>query len=62
MLLNRSPATALVTCSWDELGLPHPSGPASVRDLWERQDLGNFTAAYSVYVPSHGAVVIRAVQ
>lgn len=62
MLLNRSPSAALVTCSWAEIGLPHPGAPAAVRDLWERKDLGNFTGGYSATVPSHGAIVVKASQ
>ena len=62
MLLNRGTAAALMSCTWEEVGLPQPSAAAAVRDLWERKDLGNFTGAYATTVPAHGAVVIRITQ
>lgn len=62
MLLNRSPAAATVSCSWAEIGLPHPAAAATVRDLWQRKDLGSFTGAYAATVPSHGAVVVKVAQ
>jgi len=57
VLLNRSDQTADISIKWIDLGLP--SGPASVRDLWLRTDLGAFENGYTATVPSHGVVLIR---
>ncbi|MBN2084696.1 MAG: glycoside hydrolase family 27 protein [Anaerolineales bacterium] len=56
-LLNRSDRAAEITVKWAELGLP--DGPAKVRDLWMRTDLGTFASGYTASVPSHGVVLIR---
>jgi hypothetical protein len=39
-----------------ELGL---QGPARVRDLWERRDLGPVDAEVAAVVPWHGSVLLR---
>ena len=39
-----------------ELGL---RGPARVRDLWERRDLGPVDAEIAAVVPWHGSVLLR---
>jgi alpha-galactosidase len=39
-----------------ELGL---TGAVSVRDLWERSDLGTFTGTLPVEIPAHGAVLYK---
>jgi Alpha galactosidase C-terminal beta sandwich domain len=31
----------------------------TVRDLWERKDLGKFHGSYSVDIPDHGVVFVR---
>jgi alpha-galactosidase len=56
-LLNRSDAPAEISVQWADLGLP--SGPAKVRDLWRREDLGIFGGGYTGNVPPHGVVLIR---
>jgi alpha-galactosidase len=43
-LLNRSDKPARISVSWADLGLPE--GPAAVRDLWQRTDLGSFTGGF----------------
>jgi len=42
---------------WSELGLA--AGPARVRDLWARQDLGAFTGRFSARVPPTGSVLVK---
>jgi alpha-galactosidase len=59
-LLNRSDRTADITVKWIDIGLP--SGPASVRDLWQRRDAGMFENSYTAAVPSHGVVLVRIVS
>jgi alpha-galactosidase len=56
-LLNLSGTTASITAHWSDVGLG--AGPASVRDLWARADLGSFTDSYTASVRSHAAVVVK---
>jgi alpha-galactosidase len=56
-LLNRSDAEAAVSVRWADLGLP--AGPAKVRDLWRRVDVGEFSDGYTETVPSHGVVLLK---
>lgn len=42
--------------SWDELGL---SGARSVRDLWDRRDLGSAEGRVSARLPPHGSALLR---
>ncbi len=57
-LLNRGASTARMTVRWRDLGYPD-SVSASVRDLWEKKDLGKMTGSFSADVPSHGVVMVR---
>ena len=58
ILFNRSAAEAEIAASWEDLGYPaHLS--ASVRDLWEKKDLGKFAGKFNARVPSHGVVMVR---
>jgi alpha-galactosidase len=58
-LFNRSGGTADISVSFSDIGL---SGTATVRDLWQHQDKGEFTGSYSASVPSHGVVMLRISQ
>ncbi len=58
-LFNRSSGAADLTVSWSNLVLQ--AGPATVRDLWARAELGTFTNSFTTNVPSHGAVVLKIV-
>ena len=60
MLLNRSEEDASISVYWDKIGLP--SGPATVRNLWDRTDRGVFSNGYGASVPSHGVVLIKVVS
>jgi alpha-galactosidase len=52
VLLNRGEAEEEISVRVDP--------KATVRDLWERKDLGSFaTGWFSAHVPSHGAVMIK---
>ena len=57
VLLNRGSAPTKIAVSWTDIGYPD-SLPASVRNLWTANDLGQQTGAYSAEVPSHGAVML----
>jgi alpha-galactosidase len=59
-LFNRSDEDASMTVDWKQIELP--SGSASVRDLWERTDLGLFTDSYTVKVPAHGVVLLKIIS
>ena len=60
-VLNRGPATESIELRWqDDLGLD--AGPASVRDLWAHENVGQFDSGYSVEVASHEAVMLRVSQ
>ncbi len=59
-LFNRSDKDANMTVDWKQIKLP--PGQASVRDLWQRADLGLFTDSYSVDVPAHGVVLLKIVS
>ena len=58
-LFNRTAAVASVELDWNDSKL---TGKQTLRDLWAHKDLGTFEAKYSVNVPAHGAVLIRAAQ
>ncbi len=55
-LFNRGLAAHQVTARWADLGL---SGTQPVRDLWRHRNLGSFSPAYTVRIPSHGAVLVK---
>jgi alpha-galactosidase len=59
-LLNLSEAAADITVHWSDVGLP--AGAATVRDLWERADLGTLGDGYTANVPAHGVVLVRVVS
>jgi alpha-galactosidase len=57
-LFNRTNAAADASVTWSEIGLP--ASTATVRDLWEKTDLGSFTDTYSAKaVPSNGIVMLK---
>lgn len=58
-LFNRGSATQDVTLDWNEAGL---TGQQNLRDLWSHKNLGMFKTMYSILVPSHGAVLLRATR
>jgi len=60
LLFNRGEATADISASWGEVGLP--SGKAKVRDLWAHADRGVYTDSFKANVPSHGVVMLKVVS
>jgi alpha-galactosidase len=58
ILFNRSGSEQEITANWTDLDYP-ASLSASVRDLWEKKDLGKFTGKFSAAVASHGVVMVR---
>jgi hypothetical protein len=55
-LFNLGPAAATITASWSDLGF---AGPATVRDLWARSELGSFATAFSARLDSHASMMLR---
>ena len=58
VLLNRATTEKEIGFSWENLGYPsHLS--ASVRDLWQAKDLGQFKGKFSAMVAPHSVVMVR---
>jgi alpha-galactosidase len=56
---NLNPAQErMLTVAWEAIGLD-AHRPARVRDLWAREDLGEFTASFAAPVPSHACRLLR---
>lgn len=55
-LFNKAETPAKMTIQWSDLGL---NGNHVVRDLWLRQDVGNYRKSYTSTVPSHGVILVR---
>lgn len=63
-MINRGNEMADINCSWIAIApeILTPSTPATVRDLWMRQDLGTYTGYFvATNVPSHGSRLITVV-
>ncbi len=58
VLFNRRESTESITFNLNELNL---IGPASVRDLWAKADLGTINDAYTAKVPAHGVILLKIV-
>jgi hypothetical protein len=56
-LFNRCAAPATVELIWGRAGL---DGRQMLRNLWQHKDLGTFDESFSLKVPAHGAVLLRA--
>lgn len=55
-MLNKSDSPREVSVNWWNIGR---SGKQSVRDLWERKDLGEFDNEFKIMVPRHGAALVK---
>ena len=58
-LLNRSSSSALVSFTWNEIGLLQDS--AQVRDLWAHVSKGVFSKSVVSAVPAHGVTMLKIV-
>ncbi len=58
VLFNRGGTEARMTVNWTDIGYPNHLN-ASVRDLWQKKNLGDFRGSFSAPVPSHGVVMVR---
>ena len=60
-LFNRNGSPASITVNFADVGVS--GGQVSVRDLWQKTDLGSFSGSYTATgVPSHGVVMLRLSQ
>jgi alpha-galactosidase len=60
-LFNRNGSAASITVTFSQVGIS--SGKVTVRDLWQKADLGSFEGSYTASnVPSHGVVMLRLSQ
>lgn len=57
LLLNRTAASTPISVTWKEIGLK-PSSSATVRDLWARKDVGQFTSSYTATVSAGDAAML----
>ena len=61
LLINRAASAGSVNCTWAQLGLA--PGPAAVRDLWAKSDLGNFSDTFtSNSLAPHASTLVKVVQ
>ncbi|MFC5447123.1 discoidin domain-containing protein [Paenibacillus aestuarii] len=56
VLLNRTDAPTTMTVTSDQIGLLNQF---SVRDLWQKNEMGMYTGSYSASVPAHGSVMLK---
>jgi alpha-galactosidase len=57
ILFNRGTSEQEITARWGDLYYPDDL-PASVRDLWEKKDLGKMSGKFSAKVAPHGVVMV----
>jgi len=57
ILFNRGGSEQQIIANWTDLYYPEGLA-ASVRDLWQKKDLGKFTGRVSAAVPSHAVVML----
>src|SRR5579864_334154 len=58
ILFNRGEIEKEITAKWTDLDYPETMS-ASVRDLWEKKDLGKLASKFSAKVAGHGVVMVR---
>ena len=58
VLFNRSEKGTDVSFSWNEIGYPDDLS-FTIRDLWQKKDLGKFTGRFKTNVPAHGVIMIK---
>jgi alpha-galactosidase len=58
VLFNRSDSEAKFGFDWREIGLPQ-NLEFTVRDLWQKKDIGKYKGSFSATVPSHGVIMVK---
>lgn len=56
-LFNRTEKGEKITANWKDIGLSE--GGATVRNLWNHSDLGDFTGGFTTYVGPHEVVLLK---
>eukprot|EP01051_Picozoa_sp_SAG22_P013134 SAG22_NODE_1440_length_4416_cov_6.561038_2_plen_183_part_00 len=59
-LWNTAAAAANVSAEWKFLTPSHTGASMTVRDIWNRQDLGSHAGGFTAMVPGHGVVIVKA--
>ena len=59
-LWNTGGAAANVSAAWTLLSPSHTGSSMTVRDIWNRRDLGVHEGGFSAMVPGHGVTIITA--
>ena len=57
LLINRASYEATVEIKWEEIGFKEKN--ATLRDLWEKADLGIFTDGYNITLDSHDSQMLK---
>jgi alpha-galactosidase len=57
LLINRASYRANINISWEEIGFKEKN--ATLRDLWEKTDLGVFTDGYNITLDSHDSQMLK---
>jgi alpha-galactosidase len=60
VLFNSGESALTIKAKWSQIGLA--AGPATVRDIWQRKDLGVFSDSFSAQVPGHGCAFLKIVS
>jgi alpha-galactosidase len=58
ILFNRGTEPSSFAAEWEAIGL-FPGTKALVRDLWQKADVGVFSARYQTQVEPHGVVMVK---
>jgi alpha-galactosidase len=58
VLFNRGQREMQVTAPFESLGLA-PTSTVRIRDLWKREEMGQFTGSFSGKVPAHGVAMVK---
>jgi alpha-galactosidase len=58
ILFNRGTESGPLTVRWEDIGL-FPQGAATVRDLWAKKDLGEFTGKFDKPVGAHDVAMLK---
>jgi len=56
LLFNRGQVATPITAAWKDIGLSDNT-KATVRDLWQKKNLGTFAGNFTAVVASHGVVM-----
>ena len=60
VVLNRGTRYGVIAVKWRDIGLA--PGAATVRDLWNQEDLGTYVNSIDAGVESHSALMIKVVE